>query len=230
MDDLRFNAGKARQRYLFSVISVELTSHPDISAVRDRLGFYPQLRLERSGTALLYTIDQDRGGDHFYTLEVTGSRISLTIYSARTPVFFIQEAVLRMLGMVQTLSGICEIRLESLYPYLIAALTQQEIYSMLPKQETRASLSSDIVLSRRLIRLMNENSEMRDERKKLDESFNRAIIRWAALEAYRKCTVADIASRFGIEEKRVIDALDGAEREGYRVAHSGRDTFTLVRL
>ena len=227
---MKFEMDKNRNEYLFSRIQVDATLHSGIAQIKRVLDSHPGIDLIREGTSLFYTIRFNEGDDHFYSLELDKKCITLTVYSKQTPAFFIQEAMLRMLSFLQILSEIYEVKIESLYPYLIMTIAQQQIVMLEHVEKQNDGILPDTILSKRIIGLLRENFDMKEKYNKMFASFRKILLRTVILSSRGSVTVEEIATELGVEEKEVFTALAGAKEAGYRVVHTGKDTFNLVKL
>jgi biotin operon repressor len=218
------------KEYLFSRICIDAAICSSMARVKELLKPYPNMRLERDGTSLRYLLERNDACDHFFSLEFEKRSIAITVYSKRTPALFIQEAMLRLLGVIQTLSGCYRVELESLYPYLVMVIAAQQLDSALPQKTQECNPLPDVILSKRLIKLINENSKLREEQESLTKNFRRMVLKAVVLSSVSEHSVDSIAAKLGIAKKDVVAALDSAESVGYRVVSTGRGTFNLVRL
>ena len=112
--------------YLLSRVEVRARLLTRMASVRKALAPYPNLLPVRSGTHLEYLLQDEDTRDHFYSVSIGDASASITIYSKTTPLYFIQEAVLRFLGIIQAIGKDYEVHLPSLYPYLMLALSNQQ--------------------------------------------------------------------------------------------------------
>ena len=227
---MRNGAVDNKKECLFSRIGINATLTSNLAKVRERLKQYPNMKLERDGSYLLYLMQSDAVHDHFFSFEFGKESMAITTYSKSTPVRFLQETVLRLLGMMQALSECYEIKLESLYPYLIMTVAGQRLDFVTPGEGGENVVLPDIVLSKRLIALMRENINLRDERDRTAKNFKRVVLKAVVSSSVHDHSIESIAARLGIDNKDVSSALDSAESAGYRVVITGRDTFDLVRV
>ncbi len=222
--------GMRNKDYLFSSISVNAVLISGFAKIKRCLVPYPGMTLERDGTKLLYSMSAAEGEDHFFLLELGKESISMSIYSRLTPMRFIQEAMLRLLGVMQTLSDCYKIEIGSVYPYLIMTIAEQQL-DMLQRESKHTGMElPDIILSKRLIAVMNENLTLVEARDRIEKNFKRVVLKAVLLSGLTDYSIESIAGRLGIEKKEVTEALDGAESMGYRVVNAGRGTFNLVRI
>ncbi len=225
---VKLNMG--RKSYLFSRISVGAKPMSSFARIKECLRPYPSMELERDGNSLAYVIGEKDGRDHFFLLELDKESIAVSIYSKHTPMRHLQEAMLRLLGVLHTLSSCYDVEMNSLYPYLIMTIAEQQLDTMqYARSQTRDAIP-DTILSRRLMATLSENASLKEERSKLAETLKRVVLRAVVLSSFSDHSVGSIAGRLGIGKKEVVAALDGAESAGYRVVSTGKGTFKLVRL
>ncbi len=213
---------------LFSKIEISAELNGSISAVKRELQPYHGLRLAREGTVLTYDIVPD-DNEHHYSVEFGTDRITLWIYSRKTPMLFIREALLRLIALLQLTSCCYDVGLRTLYPYLVLGLAGDQLRSL--EQETKAqnSRAESVVLARRLMRLISENRDAKRENAELTSKMHKTILRAITISGRGKIGVRDFASELGIGESDVMDALATAGDAGYRIANYGNGIFGLVK-
>ncbi len=200
-----------------------------MAAVRERLSCYPSLSAVRRGSALAYAID-DCGGERFYLVSFSRSGIALELYSRESPLYFMREALLRLLSLAAVLSGEYEFDVRTLFPYLIEALRpgapEIPVRSLgLP----RARVGGETILAGRISRLNRENARL-------------ALELNAARAAATRTTALFLISRYGTsveigraarESGLAVEAIEAAVRAmpelGYRALRLGAGRFSLVR-
>ncbi len=216
--------------YLFSRICVDAGLKSKTSKVKDALEAYHGMQLIEEGTSLKYLLKGSEADDHFYGLELARDLIAITIYSKQTPSSFMQEAMLRLLGIVQTLSDDYEVKVSSLYPYLIMTIAAQQLNAIAHVERKADNTLADLILSKRLITLMRENEHNRDKLTKNLEKFRRVVLKAASLYSASGMDVEEIAAELGISNKEVIDSLDMAGSFGQRIVRAGKDIFSVVKI
>lgn len=227
---MRIKPSTRKKEYLFSKIRIEARLLSSFTNVRELLKPYPGLKLVREGTSLLYEMKADEGDDRFFMLELDKESVAIAVHSKLTPMRFLQEAMLRLLGTMQTLSGCYEARLESLYPYLIMTIAGQQLETVLHQEKHEEETLPDVILSKRLIAMMKENASLREERDKAVKSFRKVVTKAVISASTSDHEMESIAARLGIDKKDLTASLDGMESAGYRVVRTGGDTFNLVRI
>ncbi len=213
---------------LFSRIEVNAELHCGFSALKRELQAYSGMHLVREGTILFYEIESD-DDEHYYNAEFGMNKIALCIYARKTPMLFIREALLKLVALLQLTSGCYEVRLGSLYPYLVLALMGEQLISLQPNAVRQDSHAESVVLARKIVRLISENRDIGKSNTELASKLRKTILKTAALSGRGRINSRDFASELGIEEKDVIDALASAGDAGYKVAHYGNGNFGLVK-
>lgn len=227
---MRLTFDKRARDCLFSRMQLEAKLLTRIVSVKKELGSYPGLTLVREGTSLLYEIKCEEKDEHFYSLELDREHISLTIYSMQDPVFFLQEATLRMLGILQLLSHVYEVKMNSFYPYLVMILASQQLNRFSQKAIKKEDTAPELVLTRKLISLMRENTRMKEEHYKMLGKFRKVLLEAIAASAGGKESVEEIALSLHLDKEDVLAALDRARESGYRVVRTGNAGLNLVRI
>ncbi len=215
--------------YLTSRIQVAAELSGRISTIKGCLEAYPGLRLVGDGTSLRYELADEGVGDRFYSIELGKNQISLTICSRQTPVLFMQEAMLRLLAVMQITSEHYRVDISSLYPYLIMTIANQQIGSVMARTEAAQEDSSDLILSKRIISLMKENTELKEESERLAARFRKLVQRAIVLSSTGNTSTADLERDLSLSKDELSLALSGMRQAGYNPVYLGRDRFSLVR-
>ncbi len=216
------------ENYLFSRICIDADLRTGVGHVKKLLSNYPSMHLIKEGTLLSYSIKND--GGPFFTVDFEHSRISITVHSKETPSFYLQETVLRLLSILQIVSENYEVKIRSLYPYLIMVLAAQQLRVTQSKKPIAAICMPDIVLSKRLIALLNENTRINAENRRLLADLRKVLLRTVSVYAASGLSLDEISSELGVDKARVIDAIDRAPDLGQRVVRTGKGSFNIVRI
>ena len=101
--------------YLLSIISVDARLLTSLDSIRDVLGRYPGFSALKSKDAdrLRYLVRGETDG-HFYTVELGKERVSIKIHSISSPLYFADEALVRLLSTASYLGSDYEIDMRSL--------------------------------------------------------------------------------------------------------------------
>lgn len=227
---MRLSFDKIARGCLFSKLQVDARLMTRVASVKKEMGAYPALNLVREGTSLFYEIRCDEKDDHFYSLELGKASVSLTIYSRQNPTFFMQEATLRLLGILQILSGSYEVKIGSLYPYLILALADQQLTRLAREEIRKEDTEPELILARKIISLMKENVILKEDYRKTHEKLRRVVLEAMAISGSVKDSAEEVAATLKIDKNDVLAALALAREAGYRVMHTGNSGFSLVRV
>jgi hypothetical protein len=219
-----------RRGYLQSRMSVGARLATRMSSVKRTLDLYPSLRPIRSGTCLEYLLGDAEGSDHFYSVRLEADRAYLTIFSRTTPVYFIQEAVLRLLSILQTIGKEYEPSFHDLYPYLILALSSQQTRQALLKDPPLPKDNSDLVLAKRIIQLMRENAELKGRLGMELRRSRRTLQALVVAEAEAGAGIGEIAKAAELSREEVERVLPTLHEIGYKAIQADPDRFDLVRM
>lgn len=221
---------KARETgYLMSRIDVAAELSGKMSGLKSCLEAYPGLKLESEGTSLLYELEDDGVGDRFYSVECGKSHIALTIFSKQTPVLFMQEAMLRLLAVAQITSKHYRIDLSSLYPYLVIAMASQQIGRIMSGNEAAKEDDSDLILSKRLISLMKQNSALMESAEIFTARFRKLTQKAITLSSTGNTSMEDLERDLCLSKGEISEALSGMRQAGYSPVYLGKDRFSLVK-
>lgn len=213
---------------LFSRIELSAELRSRISRVKKELQAYSGLHLIREGTVLVYEIMPD-DDEHYYTAEFGANSIALSIHARKTPVLFLHEALLRLVALLQLTSDCYEVRLRSLYPYLVLALAGGQLSSLQSNKKESQERQGNIVLSRKLLSLISESKDLKKNNTELASRLRKTIVKSIIISGRERISTREFAAELGIAEKEVTDALSFAEDVGYRVVRYGNDIFGLVK-
>jgi len=221
---------KAKERgYLTSRIEIMAELAGRMSGLKGCLEAYPGLKLVGEGTSLLYELAEEEVSDRFYFIELGKRYIALTICSKQTPVVFMQEAMLRLLAVAQITSKHYRLEISSLYPYLIIAIANQQIRSVIGGAGTLKEDSSDLILSKRLISLMKENTALREGSERLAVKFRRLAQRTIILSSTGNMSIPELERDLCLSKDEISGALSCMRQIGYNAIYLGKDRFSLVR-
>jgi hypothetical protein len=216
--------------YLLSRIEVSARLLTRMGSVRRTLDLYPNLKPVRSGTCLEYLLDDGEARDHFYLIKIDNTSAKLAIYSKTTPLYFIQEAVLRFLNIIQVIGSDYEVRLSSLYPYLILALASQQMRRTLLEEPPTKRENSDILLSRRMIQLMKDNKRLR-ELYGAELGKSRKLLQFMViLEGSGGAGIGEITKNTGLSRDEIAGILPSLHEIGYKAISINSDRFNLVKI
>jgi hypothetical protein len=216
--------------YLLSRIEVSARLLTRMASVRRALEPYPNLKPVRSGTSLEYLLDDRQVRDHFYLVRIESASATITIYSKATPLYFIQEAVLRFLNIIQVIGRDYEVHLPSLYPYLILALAGQQTRRTLLEEASVQKESSDILLARRLIQLMKENKRLREMHTAELGRSRRLLQTLVVIEGSGGAGIEEITKDTGLSKAEILGILPSLHEIGYKAIRMTPDKFNLVRM
>ncbi|MEM3280067.1 MAG: hypothetical protein QXR29_02255 [Candidatus Micrarchaeaceae archaeon] len=220
------------ETYLNSRIIIAATLKGPIGSLAESLAYYPGLeQLSRGGT-LKYELGAGRGSDSFYRFEFARGYVALEIYSKHSPVYLMREALLRLLSMMAFTKGFYSFDVSSLFPYLVAALAGNQIGEEMRVCSTgngERDGDANIVLSKRIIALRNENSELKSDYSALANETELLIARVIVAESAFTNSLERISEKYAIPIERLRKALDRIAALGYRVTRANGNLFELVK-
>jgi len=226
---MEWSSGAAKG-YLMSRIEVNSRVITDMDNVKKKLEVYPNLKRTRCGACLNYILGDEETRDHFYTIEINRTNAAIVIYAKITPVYFLQEALLRFLNIMQIVSKDYEIGVAGIYPYFVLALGGKQI-NQVEKEEGRSHTeNSDILLAKRLIQLLNENKTLREAQRTVLNKSRRLLQRLIVLESANSSSVEEIVGRIGLNKEEVASALESMPEIGYRTIYVNSNRFNLVKM
>jgi len=131
-----------------------------MAKVKERMAFYPHLKLISEGSELEYMLAES-GEDvnkKAYTLKLSRSGITLYIYSNLSTEYFERESLLRLFSLAQLLSDLYVFDISSIFPNLLHFLYNAEQHAI--KVERIGPWDKErgvaVLLSQKVIALANE--------------------------------------------------------------------------
>ncbi len=221
-----------KDNYLLSRIPIKARLLAKLSTLASVLGSYPWLRQIRKGSSLKYAIGEERE-DCFYTIEFSRDSVLLTIHSKSSPLYYTQEALLRILTLFSALEGLYEPDVRSLYPYLINLLASNHFVQLsenLSSEKPDQNLGSDIILAKRINALLGEKAKLME---KMDNEVrkSRFLLSKFVITKYGNNIDLEMATReTGIEGRELENALRQMEEQGYKNIRVGKKRFSLVKV
>ncbi len=156
-----------------STIRLRGFAKANIAKIKERLSFYPMLKLIGEGSELEYLINNpDKESNRQYKINISKECLSLTLYSKTSPEKFELESMLVLLSIAQTLSDIFDFEINSIFPNLIHLLHSISKDDLRLKEEKIIKFSGrdlEAVLSKRIIELLNQNKNLNNELSRLNE-------------------------------------------------------------
>lgn len=220
---------RTHQGYLISKLEVKAKLITSMGDIQQKLSIYPNLRQVRRGTLLGYVIEEEHS-NRFYSIELDSAHATIIVYSRTTPLYFLDEALIRLLSILQNISKYYEVTLESLYPYLILALSWQRLGRMLVGGAPAESENTDIILSKRLIELTKSNMQLNEVCNAVINKSRRLLLKLIVLESASNPSIEAISKSAGVRRDEVEKALHDMHESGYKAVLLDSDRFNLVRL
>ncbi|MGC8547625.1 MAG: hypothetical protein ACP5MC_01310 [Candidatus Micrarchaeia archaeon] len=222
----------SKSGYLTSRISVKLRLLSSLESIEHKLRNYPGMLLASRGTSLKYVIDQQ--SDHFYTFEIAKDRAELVIFSRQTPLFYMQEALLRLMNLLLIVKD-CEVEIESIFPYIIAILARQQISGILasaPNNRHDAKMQTDVdfLLAKRIKELLKENTALKQTAAETKAKLEQITLQLVVASSAGTTSIKELASRTKLSELDLKSAIAQLPKLGYKAVYKNSDSFELVSL
>ena len=208
---------------------VDATLATGMAEVKRRLECHPGLSMVGNGSRVRYHVAGDNEKDHFYVVELGAGYMAIETYAKSSPVYFMQEALLRLVAISSLLRDDYTMQLQSLFPYLVGVLAGRALGDMAQKLDDGVRWrDTDILLAKKIIGLTKENACLRERGAKLEALSGKLLVSMMIAKYSHDVTVDAIASESGIDAKEVAAALASMPAHGYRVVYSGEKRFSLV--
>ncbi len=216
--------------YLASTINIKVRLLTSMPQVRRKLSNYPNLRQTGNGNTLKYVVELENR-DKFYTISLTDKDFVLELHSKTSPLYFIHEALLRMLSLAAVLSEDYEFDIRSLFPYLVETLASQIPKPQISRMESAIPQTpGEIILSSRINALNRENLQLGNEISSTRSKFLRMTSLFIISRYGPSVEVNEVSKECGISNEEVTKALMFMPELGYRALSLGHDRFNLVRV
>ncbi|MGC8676103.1 MAG: hypothetical protein ACP5T3_01115 [Candidatus Micrarchaeia archaeon] len=204
-----------------------------LSAIASALANYPGMVQVGTGTMLKYELRPDsQNPDHFYVLEITRNSMALFTFSKSSPVYFMQEALLRLVSVLSLLDGVCTAELSGIYPYLISVLARQQLAYAEERAIDVRKPHDDLalLLSSRIKALLEENYALKRSGSESSQALSRVTAMLIVSRSSGLASVSELARITGQSREQILLAMAELPKLGYRAAYKNRDEFELVGL
>lgn len=221
-----------KESYIFSKVSISGRALSSLEEIKISLLDHPGVSLMYSGEILRYSIKTQDFTDRYFILEISKSNISITIYSATSPVFFLKEAILKLLLILSFIKAYYSIELSEFYPFIMEILSKDTFSTTEFKklvENTKATYGDDVVLSRRIITLLNENKKLSNEILFLRSISLRLMTSALLLKYSGKINFKSASKDFGIDEVIFKKLLEETKSLGFTTLWHNKSEFTLVK-
>jgi len=209
-------------------ISMKLPLRAELSGrladLAEALDGYPNLHPYSKGTELKYAIDC---GTNFYLFTFGKSHIVEEVYSIDSPVYHLRDALLRMLSVIAYLGDLYAVRIESIFPYLIAALRERQMEIQVPK--AKGKIGSDLILAKRIIGLANLSEQQKKHNDFLENQLARLLFHLILNDSTNgSFSKQSISKKYNVDERSINRALELAPSFGYRIVQQDPQRLSLV--
>ncbi|MDE1850236.1 MAG: hypothetical protein KGH54_00370 [Candidatus Micrarchaeota archaeon] len=221
--------GKPRQahdgrEYISMKIPLRAELKGRFADLAEALGAYPNLQLCSKGTELKYAIDC---GINLYLFTFGRSHIVEEVFSTDSPVYHLRDALLRMLSVMAYLGDLYAVRIESIFPYLIAALREKQMEIQIPKAQSKPG--SDLILAKRIIELADLSEQQKRQNGLLEQQCARLLFHLVLSESAKgPFSKQSISKKYNADERSINRALALAPSFGYRSIQQDLQRLSLV--
>jgi hypothetical protein len=214
---------------ILSRIELKATLSSGLAEVKEALSCYPGLVLKTSKSKLRYEIGGEELADRHYVIEFTDNALVIELYSSVSPLYFINEMLVRLISISSILKDHYTIKFDELVPYLIEALSTQQLGNYLKNFEFRQHVhNGDIILARRIIELTKEKALLSKDYK-IKSAKALVFLQKLIVSAYNyNASISLIKATSGAEDVEIKDALKRLPEVGYKIVYSSKDKFNVV--
>ena len=221
-----------KESYIFSKVSISGRTLSGLEEIKILLSDHPGVSLIYSGEFLRYSIKTQNTTDHYFILEIYNSNISIAIYSMVSPVFFLKEAIIKLLLILSFIKTYYSIELSELYPFIMEILSKDTFGTAEFKklaENSKTTYGEDVVLSRRIITLLNENKKLSNEILFLQLTSVRLMTSVLLLKYSGKINFRSASKDLGIDEAMFKNLLEETKSLGFTALWHNKSEFTLVK-
>lgn len=215
---------------LVSKIKVRATLLTDLKRLKDALGYYPNLKQVSRTRRLSYEIEDSELMDIHYTLEFADEWIAIELHSSVSPFYFLNEMLVRLIGIIAFLKEHYTIVLDDLAPYLIESLSMRQLDSYMSDFELKKhEHNGDLVLSKRIISLAKENAVL-DKELGSRQAQALLLLQKLIISSYgHNSSIEMVKEGSGVGGNEIKAALEHLPELGYKVVYSSREKFNVVK-
>ncbi len=201
------------------------------TAAIGKLMLYPGLRCTRKGTVYEYLIE-DHGQDRKFTISFSANEVVMTICATVSPQYHMQDALLRMLGILAFMTDHYEVQLKDIYPYLISVIGSHKLGYIFDKVEKVCSKKNDtdIILARRINALVAGNRVLESEINKLRIKATFVLSNYIIAKHSDKVDVMALAKDTGFSDKEIMESIQHIENLGYKKLRLKDGSYSLLRI
>jgi len=183
-----------------------------MAKVKERMAFYPNLKLISEGSELEYMLAEpaEDADKKVYIVRLSRGGITIYIYSNISTEYFERESLLRLFSLAQLLSDLYVFDISTIFPNLLHFLYNAEQHAI--KVERIGPWDKErgvaVLLSKKVIALANKVNELNKElllyKDKLSDLLAEVIIFSGSADK------AEIAKRYNLEMQIIEKALQKA--------------------
>ena len=221
-----------KENYIFSKVSIAGRPLSSLEEIKLSFSDHPGLSLMYSGESLRYSIKTQGFTDRYFILEICKENIYIIIYSATSPIFFLKEAVIKLLLILSFIKPNYSIELSDFYPFIMEILSKDTFNTAEFKkltENTKITYGEDVVLSRRIIALLNENKKLNNEILFLRSTSLRLMTSAILLKYSGKINFRIASKDLGMEEATFRKLLEETKSLGFTTLWHNKSEFTLVK-
>ncbi|MDE1861120.1 MAG: hypothetical protein KGH72_05405 [Candidatus Micrarchaeota archaeon] len=192
---------------------------------------YPGLELAAEGDDMLtYCINCNWSMDTSYKFEFRRDSVAIELSSAVSPVYFTNDALTMLVDIILFLRDCYVVGLDDLAPYLIEALSAQQLNGYLKNFNLKEhEHGGDVILSKRILALSDENGALKRDLQNKTEQAMLLLKRLIASSYNYNASIEAIEAEVHVGRKEIREALNGISEIGYRVVYSSRDKFSVIK-
>lgn len=217
---------------MISIMPLKARLKVSTSTLRQTLKLYPGFRELSYGTVLRWLLENGPD-DRFYIVEFSKNLITITLHSRASPLYYMQEVLLKTLSIISLLIDSYDLEISSLYPYLINILASNQLSQLRDKvieKGPKIDLGSDIILAKRINELLRDNSRFGKELAVASDKIDLLLSRFIILRYGNSVDIDLIVKETGLESKDVENSLNRIKEIGYKAVSLGNKRFSLVRI
>ena len=216
---------------LVSRIPIKAKLAGRFTAAIEKLTLYPGLKCIRKGTVYEYLIN-DQGQNRQFTVSFSKNEVIMTICAMESPQYHMQDALLRMLGILAFMADHYEVQLKDMYPYLISTIGSHKLGYIFDKLEKvyGEKNDTDVILARRINSLISQNRILEYEISKMKAKATLVLSNYIVAKYSDKIDVIALVKETGFSDKEIMASIQQIENLGYKKLRLKDGSYSLLRI
>ncbi|MDE1768080.1 MAG: hypothetical protein KGH62_01810 [Candidatus Micrarchaeota archaeon] len=213
--------------YLRSRLVLKASILVKMDDLRSKMDAYPHCKLLGYGESLKYIVKSE-GEDQFYIIELAKSAIIFDSYTINSPLYSMNEMLLRIISIALLLNNDYSIEANTLLPYVLNAISRQP--TIQEKQNVNLSRDGYRILSRRIISLISINKKLSKEFDLIYRDFLKTAAALVSTKYISNTNFNQICEETGLSQKQVSETIEYLKKNGNKLIFNSKGNFDIVKV